>query len=57
MYLQRGKVPASVTGATSGIDPSTFGTPSAAYPSSTCEIDKFFGAQNLIIDITLCGDW
>jgi hypothetical protein len=56
-FWPRGQVPSSLTGATDSIDPSTFGTPSAAYPSSTCEIDKFFGPQNLIIDITLCGDW
>ena len=58
-YLQRPNVPASITSAnsTSGIDISQWGPPSAAYPASGCNIPQFFTPQNLVIDITLCGNW
>ncbi|EJF59657.1 hypothetical protein DICSQDRAFT_171836 [Dichomitus squalens LYAD-421 SS1] len=56
-FWSRKDVPASVSGATNTIDPTTFGTPSAAWPSgSSCDISKAFGKQQLVIDITLCGD-
>lgn len=57
--FQRPNVPSSILGATStsSIDITDFGTPSAAYPSSGCEINEFFTSQQLVIDITLCGTW
>lgn len=57
--MKRANVPATITQATSSstIDISTWGNPSAAYPSSSCNIGQFFGAQKLVLDITLCGDW
>lgn len=54
---QRANVPASIASATNSLDISTWGPPSAAYPAATCNIPQFFGAQQLVIDITLCGDW
>ncbi|GJE89020.1 glycoside hydrolase family 16 protein [Phanerochaete sordida] len=56
-FWQRPDVPASITTATDSIDISTWGNPSAAWPASSCNIPQFFGAQQLVIDITLCGDW
>lgn len=56
-FWSRADVPASITTATTSLDTSSWGAPSAAYPSSSCEIDKFFGPQQLVIDITLCGQW
>jgi hypothetical protein len=40
-------------------DPSTFGTPLAAFAgeSSSCPIDKHFANHNLVFDTTFCGDW
>ncbi|GAA5875601.1 hypothetical protein JCM1840_003273 [Sporobolomyces johnsonii] len=38
-------------------DNSTWGKPTATWPSSSCDISKYFGAQTLIFDTTLCGDW
>ena len=54
---QRNEVPDSVKSATNSIDPSNWGTPSAAWPSSSCNVSKFFDEQQLVIDITLCGQW
>ena len=56
-YWDRASVPASVTTATDSIDISSWGAPSAAWPATSCNIPQFFGAQQLVIDITLCGDW
>ncbi|KAH9858403.1 concanavalin A-like lectin/glucanase domain-containing protein [Lenzites betulinus] len=56
-FWTRKSVPDSVTNANTSIDPTSWGTPSAAFASSSCDIDKFFGPQQMVIDITLCGAW
>ncbi|KAH9851281.1 concanavalin A-like lectin/glucanase domain-containing protein [Lenzites betulinus] len=56
-FWTRDSVPSSVSSATDSIDPSSWGTPSASYPSSSCDISEFFTPQQLVIDITLCGNW
>ena len=59
MALQRADLPQSILQATStsSIDISEWGTPSASYPAFSCNIPQFFTAQQLVIDITLCGGW
>lgn len=39
----------------SEIDTGALGTPMGNWPSQGCNIDKFFAAQTLVLDITLCG--
>ncbi|TDL24661.1 hypothetical protein BD410DRAFT_786198 [Rickenella mellea] len=58
-YWSRGNIPASITGATStsDIDLSDWGVPSASYPNTTCNMTENFQNQQLVMDITLCGDW
>jgi len=58
-FWSRADVPPSIAQATStsSIDLSDWGNPSASYLSTTCNITEFFTAQNLVLDITLCGDW
>lgn len=59
-FWQRNEIPTSISSAssTSGLDISSWGPPSAAYPSGpTCNISQHLGPQQLVIDITLCGDW
>ena len=57
--LQRANIPQSILHATStsAIDITDFGTPSASYPAYSCNIPQFFSAQQLVLDITLCGQW
>ncbi|GJJ06871.1 hypothetical protein Clacol_001067 [Clathrus columnatus] len=45
------------SGASNSLDISSWGSPVASYPSTMCNITEFFGPQQLVIDITLCGDW
>ncbi|KII86313.1 glycoside hydrolase family 16 protein [Plicaturopsis crispa FD-325 SS-3] len=58
-FWSRPDVPASIKNSTStsGIDISDWGSPSGAWPTSSCNITEFFTAQQLVIDITLCGVW
>ncbi|KAI0632998.1 concanavalin A-like lectin/glucanase domain-containing protein [Trametes polyzona] len=56
-FWGRGNIPADVQGGGNTIDTASWGTPSAAWPSSSCDVSKFFAPQQLVIDITLCGDF
>ncbi|THU89496.1 glycoside hydrolase family 16 protein [Dendrothele bispora CBS 962.96] len=56
-FFSRSDVPSSITSNSSSINISDLGTPVANWPNGGCEIDSFFKAQNLIFDITLCGDF
>ncbi|KAL1744576.1 glycoside hydrolase family 16 protein [Schizophyllum fasciatum] len=58
-FWSRPNVPPSITQSTStsNIDISAWGPPSASFPSTTCNITEYFTPQNLVIDITLCGNW
>jgi len=59
-FWPRASVPPSIQFATynsSITDLSEWGAPSASYPTANCNISQFFTPQQLVIDITLCGDW
>ncbi|KAF8587682.1 glycoside hydrolase family 16 protein [Ramaria rubella] len=56
-FFPRASVPASLQNDNGTVDTSTLGTPVANYSSKGCNTDTFFEPQNLIIDITLCGDF
>lgn len=58
-YWPRETVPLSIQQATADSSISLFdwGSPSASYPSSSCTMENFFTPQQLVLDITLCGDW
>ncbi|KAI0743871.1 concanavalin A-like lectin/glucanase domain-containing protein [Daedaleopsis nitida] len=56
-FWSRSDIPDSVKSATDSVDPSSWGTPSAQYSADSCDMSKFFTPQQLVIDITLCGDW
>ncbi|KAL9622492.1 MAG: hypothetical protein Q9160_003168 [Pyrenula sp. 1 TL-2023] len=39
------------------LDPSTWGTPAALFPSTSCPIDSHFKDMQIIFNTALCGDW
>lgn len=56
-FFPRPSVPADLQNSSMIPDPSSWGTPSAHFSNSTCSIAEFFGEQQLVVDISLCGDW
>ncbi|KAG6919627.1 hypothetical protein DXG01_003491 [Tephrocybe rancida] len=56
-FFARANIPASLKSSTGSVDTSTLGMPSGNWPSKNCTMNQFFEPQNLIFDITLCGDF
>jgi hypothetical protein len=56
-FFTRSSAPSVVKSASQTIDTSTLGTASAYFPNTSCNIDSKFGPNNIIINLTLCGDW
>ncbi|KAG9218537.1 hypothetical protein CCMSSC00406_0001349 [Pleurotus cornucopiae] len=58
-FFSRPDLPENLRSATasSSLDTSSWGTPSAAWPSSSCKIEDHFTPQQIILDLTLCGDF
>ncbi|TFK49664.1 hypothetical protein OE88DRAFT_1682717 [Heliocybe sulcata] len=54
-FWSRSDVPSSISLSNTSIDPTSWGAPSASYPASSCDIGSHFGAQQLVLDIQLCG--
>ncbi|KAJ7134267.1 glycoside hydrolase family 16 protein [Mycena epipterygia] len=55
-FFNRSSIPTSISGNASSFATSDLGTPVANWPTGGCAIDTYFKPQNLIFDITLCGD-
>ncbi|WVR04146.1 hypothetical protein IAU60_001145 [Kwoniella sp. DSM 27419] len=56
-FFGRSDIPSAISGASDSIDTSSLGTPAGFWSKDGCDVDKFFGDQSLVFDITLCGDW
>ncbi|KAG2017370.1 glycosyl hydrolase family 16 [Coprinopsis cinerea AmutBmut pab1-1] len=52
-----GSVPEDVRHGRGQINTDSWGTPTAYFPNTQCDITRHFSANNIIINITLCGDW
>ncbi|TFK48559.1 glycoside hydrolase family 16 protein [Heliocybe sulcata] len=54
-HFARGSVPGDI--AAQNPDPSSWGTPSASWATSSCNVGSHFYDHSLVIDTTICGDW
>lgn len=54
-FFPRGSIPVDV--AIGYPQPSTWGTPVANWPASTCDPSTYFQNHVIVFDTTLCGDW
>ncbi|KAG8997289.1 hypothetical protein FRB94_001084 [Tulasnella sp. JGI-2019a] len=50
-------VPAEVSSGSGAINPAHYGTPYANFVNNNCPLSSKLGAQNIIINLTFCGDW
>ncbi|KAG9124142.1 hypothetical protein FRC07_012686 [Ceratobasidium sp. 392] len=50
-------VPAPVRNGAASIDTSGFGKPTALFVNNSCDFNSHFGPENIIINLTFCGDW
>ncbi|KII90462.1 glycoside hydrolase family 16 protein [Plicaturopsis crispa FD-325 SS-3] len=50
-------VPSGVKSGAGSIDTSKWGVPVANFPNTNCDFSTHFGPMNIIINLTLCGDW
>lgn len=50
-------VPEQIKSCGSVVDTRTWGTPFASFVNDSCDIDSHFGPENIIINLTFCGDW
>ncbi|KIJ67434.1 glycoside hydrolase family 16 protein [Hydnomerulius pinastri MD-312] len=58
-FWERGdaSAPSDATSGASTIDTSNWGTPAAYFPNTDCDLATHFDANNIIINLTFCGDW
>jgi len=58
-FFSRPDIPPIIQQATtsSQMDTTTWGPPTASYPNSACDIQKYFPPQEIILLTTLCGVW
>ncbi|EJF56379.1 2 beta-glucanase [Dichomitus squalens LYAD-421 SS1] len=56
-WPRNGNVPSDVANGETTIDTDGWGQPFAYFPDTDCDINSHFGPQNLIINLTFCGDW
>jgi hypothetical protein len=58
-FFSRANIPPGLLSSVNAtnLDTATLGTPVGNWPNTGCNINKFFAPQNLIFDITLCGDF
>ncbi|KAL0958590.1 hypothetical protein HGRIS_013931 [Hohenbuehelia grisea] len=52
-----GSVPSDVRNGGSSVNTGNWGTPTAYFPNSQCDLNSHYQENNIIINLTFCGDW
>ncbi|PSS37150.1 hypothetical protein PHLCEN_2v1023 [Hermanssonia centrifuga] len=52
-----GSPPSDVSSGSGSINTDAWGTPAAFFPNTSCDIGSHFDQNNIIINLTFCGDW
>ncbi|TFK50003.1 endo-1,3(4)-beta-glucanase-like protein [Heliocybe sulcata] len=52
-----GSVPSDMSSGATTVDTDNWGEPTAYFPNTDCDLASHFGENNIIINLTLCGDW
>ena len=53
-WPRQGDVPSDVVNSAKTVDTDAWGTPVAFFPNTQCNLEQFFAAHNIIINLTLC---
>ncbi|KAF9035228.1 endo-1,3(4)-beta-glucanase [Panaeolus papilionaceus] len=56
-FPRGGDTPGDIRAGAHAVNPASWGTPSAFFPNTSCNFPQFFDAHNIIINLTLCGDF
>ncbi|KAJ9115881.1 hypothetical protein QFC22_005023 [Naganishia vaughanmartiniae] len=56
-FFSRANIPTAVSSANASIDTTKLGERTAFWSPNGCDISTYFKPQELVLDITLCGDW
>ncbi|KAJ3531983.1 hypothetical protein NM688_g7492 [Phlebia brevispora] len=56
-FPRDGDVPSDVSNSSSTIDTDNWGEPTAYFPNTQCDIVDMFSGENIVINLTFCGDW
>ncbi|KAM6489168.1 endo-beta-glucanase [Amanita muscaria] len=56
-WPRNGYVPLDVQAGLPIVNPDLWGTPSADFPNTDCDINSHFAPQSIVINLTFCGDW
>ncbi|PIL27899.1 hypothetical protein GSI_10021 [Ganoderma sinense ZZ0214-1] len=50
-------IPSDVAKGSSSVNTDKWGAPAAHFPSTSCNMAQHFGPHNIVINLSLCGDW
>ncbi|GJE92266.1 glycoside hydrolase family 16 protein [Phanerochaete sordida] len=56
-FPRNGATPSDLSSGAGSIDTDNWGTPTAFFPNTDCDIGSHFDENNIIINLTFCGDW
>ncbi|EPT03012.1 hypothetical protein FOMPIDRAFT_1028995 [Fomitopsis schrenkii] len=54
-FFSRDEIPQDIT--SQNPDPTSWGTPTAIFPSTGCDMATHFYSHTIVLDTTICGDW